>query len=485
MGDLVTWRRGDLLGIPAYDLSEHAVAIGSTGSGKTEGLLRFAYGGKKVYHKQIIYIDAKGDERQDTPARFFAAMKAAGARTIRMFPSTYYNGWLGDATLLYNRLMAVIDYSESPYYGDVAADAVRFAVFAPGGPPRSSREFLANLNQDRLKALYKGRPEVAAIGTLDRRLLGQVQMRYRVFFGAIRGQLDGTLSYDGVDAIYMRIRGFALRDEAPRLGRFLALDYAHYVDSRKPRDVEAMLIIDEYNALHMGSEGSILFEQGRSFGTSVLVASQSYAGLGERRHVERMLGAANTYVLLRCSDPEEICKRIGKKPRVRANWNVQMGAATGQGYMGVYDDWKINPDHVRQQERGQAFIGNSGRAQQILFARVELTTPQVEEGWRMIRQEESEQATLRAAADAQAAAQYTAATQPQSQKQQKKPKPAPAPQNQAQSGTKTVPPGQAGAQGTHAAPTAAVPPVSPTTQQTPSVEPKPPDKPDEEEPDRI
>jgi hypothetical protein len=400
-----------------------------------------------------------------------------------MFPSTYYNGWLGDATLLYNRLMAVIDYSESPYYGDVAADVVRFAIFAPGGPPRSSREFLANLNQDRLKALYKGRPEVAAIGTLDRRLLGQVQMRYRVFFGAIRGQLDGPLSYDGVDAVYMRIRGFALRDEAPRLGRFLALDYAHYVDSRKPRDVEAMLIIDEYNALHMGSEGSILFEQGRSFGTSVLVASQSYAGLGERRHVERMLGAANTYVLLRCSDPEEICKRIGKKPRVRANWNVQMGAATGQGYMGVYDDWKVNPDHVRQQERGQAFIGNSGRAQQILFARVELTQQQVEEGWRMIRQEESEQVALRAAADAQAAAQYAAASQPQSQKQPKKPKPAP--QNQAKPAAKTVPPGPAGTQGAPPAPTAAVPPVPPPAQQMPSVEPQQPGKPDEEEPDRI
>lgn len=393
MGDLA-WRQKNYIGIPAFDLGEHGIAIGSPGSGKTEALLRFAYSAKKVYRKQVIYIDAKGDERQDTPARFFAAMKAAGAQRVRMFPSTYYDGWRGSAEQIYNRLMAVIDYSESSYYGDVAADAVRLAVSPPSGPPKSGQEFVARLHIGNLKALYKNSAKSSVISSLDPDLMRQVQMRYRVFFNAVGETLDGTLSYEDADALYIRIAGFTLRDEAPRLARFLALDYAHYVDSRKPRDVETLLIIDEYNNLRMGQNGTILFEQSRTFGSSVLVASQSVSGLGNQDARNRLLDSANTYVLLRCSDPEPIAIRAGKKTTVRSNWLVRDGGATGQGLQ-LYEDWKVNPNLVRQQGKGEAFLINSGHAQQFLFARVPVSDEQTKEGWAMIRAEEEEQRLLR------------------------------------------------------------------------------------------
>lgn len=394
MSDLVTWRRGDLVGFPMHDLGEHVVVLGSSGSGKTETFLRLAYGARKVYGYHIFYIDAKGDEKADTPARFLAAMQAAGAQHIRMFPATYYNGWKGTATDLFNRLMSVIDYSESRYYGDVAADVLRLALNSPAGVPRSSQQLLATMTFKGLMAAYKGTPQVAIVASLDKKLLNQVAMRYRVFFGAMNGQLDGALGYEDADAMYLMVRGFTLRDEAPRLGRFLALDFAHYLATRKPRGVRALLFIDEVNALKMRDETSILFEQARSFGAGIVISSQSYAGLGLKEHAERILGAANTFIVHRCNDPEEVARRAGRTPTVRSNWGVQMGIATSYGRMQLYDDWKVHPDLVRQQHAGEAFLINGGRAQQVRFAPVPLPPATIADARRLIQQEEAAQQAL-------------------------------------------------------------------------------------------
>jgi hypothetical protein len=404
MGDLFAWRRDTCVGFPLEALGEHLVILGASGSGKTESMLRLAYGARKVYGYQIVYIDAKGDERADTPARFVAAMRSAGARTIRLFPASFYHGWRGSARDLYNRLMAVIDYSESRYYGDVAADVLRLALNSPAGVPRSSQQFLDLLTFKGLMAAYKSRPQIATIASLDKRLLNQVTMRYRVFFGAVEGQLDGQLGYEDADALYVQIKGFTLRDEAPRLGRFLALDFAHYLAERKPRPLRTLLLIDEVNALRVRDEMSILYEQARSFGAGIILSSQSYAGLGPPEYAERIMGAANTYILHRCSDPERVAERAGKIPTVRANYAVQMGVPSSAGHMQLYNDWKVNPDVVRQQAKGEAFLIHAGRAQQLRFKQVPVTAEQIADAWDMIREAERDQQARRQAQPPQSGA---------------------------------------------------------------------------------
>jgi hypothetical protein len=389
LGDLAWRSQGNWIGVPGVALGEHIVAIGASGAGKTEALLRFAFAARRTYGCQVTYIDAKGDTRADTPARFFAVMRKAGAANLRMFPASYYNGWRGSARDLYNRLLSIIDYSESAFYGDVAADVIRLAVYAPQGVPRSSQQFLSRLDLNTLKALYKGRPESRAVSKLERDRVNTVAMRYRVFFGALAGQLDGTLGYEDTDACYVQVQGFALRDEAARLGRFLAVDYAHYLAERKPRALRSLLIIDEVQSLRMSNELSTLFEQGRSFGGSCLIASQSVAAIGDPRMVDRILGAANTYVLMKCSDPEPIAERAGRTPTIQSNWAVNTGGiATARGSMRRYDDWKVHPDRVRSQERGEAYLINGGHAQQLVFAPVPVTKPEIDAARQMIRREE-------------------------------------------------------------------------------------------------
>src|SRR5712691_1479042 len=183
--------------------------------------------------------------------------------------------------------------------------------------PRSSDHFLANLRRDHLLAIHKNDPLLyERVRRLDRNLLAQVQMRYEVFFNAMGGQLDGELAYEDADAVYLRVRGFALRQEVPRLGRFLVYDFMHYIAERRRPGANTLFIIDEFNVLRMREETSVLFEQVRSFGGSLIIAAQGYAGLGHYEYADRILDATNTYIMHSCSDPFQVSKRAG----IRFRW---------------------------------------------------------------------------------------------------------------------------------------------------------------------
>src|SRR6266851_275605 len=187
MGDLAwTRNKNKHFVFPQKALRYSAVILGSSGSGKSETIRRAAYGAHKVYRRQVIHIDAKGntkkddEESEDSAARFVATMRAAGAHTIKVFPSTYYNGWLGSPAELKNRLLSVIDSSESAYYGDVLTNALDLALCAQP-TPRNSRHFLANLDFERLKILHRGDPfQYRRVLKLNKKLLKEVELRYQV-----------------------------------------------------------------------------------------------------------------------------------------------------------------------------------------------------------------------------------------------------------------------------------------------------------------
>ena len=361
MGDLAWTRHKNHFVYPLKALRHHAVALGQSGSGKTETLFRICYGARKIYKMQIIYLDAKGETKreeeqgEDTAARFVATMQAAGANSIHVFPALHYDGWKGDPAALKNWLLSVIDVSESAFYGDVAANAVDLALNTLT-TPRSSRQFLSQLRLDDLKALYANDPyHYQRVLHLDKDLLKQVEMRYHVFFSAMAGQLDGTLDYADADAVYLRIRGFTLRNEAPRLGRFLIADFMHYIAERRRMGVQTLLVIDEFNALRMREETSILFEQTRTFGGSLIISSQGYAGLGPAEYANRILDACSTYILHACSDPFEVSKRAGKRFRLDTSWSEDE-EGTPRKHIRPIREWKVPVDAVMQQEEGQAFL---------------------------------------------------------------------------------------------------------------------------------
>ena len=398
MGDLA-WTKHGLFTFPHKALRLHAIALGSSGSGKTETQFRAAYGAHKVYGQQVVYLDAKGETKredeagEDNAARFVATMQAAGAKTVLVFPALRYHGWHGTPAELKNRLLSVIDFSESAFYGDVAANALDLALSAPT-TPRGSSHFLANLRLDRLKAIYKDDPlQYRRVLALDKRLLAQVEMRYQVFFSAMDGQLDGTLDYANADAVYLRVRGFTLRNEAPRLGRFFVSDFMHYMAERRHTGVRTLFIIDEFNALRMREETSILFEQVRSFGGNLIISAQGYAGLGPHEYAERILDACSTYILHACSDPGPVLRRAGKRFFLETSWSEDEEGVQRKHIRPRYD-WRVSETAVIQQEEGQAFWMYKGHSQHVQTAQVPITPEQIQEGWREIHRQEEMQRQL-------------------------------------------------------------------------------------------
>jgi hypothetical protein len=382
-GDLVEWTRqedGHLwLAYPAADLARHGVVVGAAGSGKTETLLRLATLAARTYGWQVVFLDAKGDPV--TRDRFLAAMVQAGVAPgeIRSFPDHAYDGWRGDRRALVNRLMEVTDYSE-PYYREMALRVLELAISAPDGTPRSSAELLGRLGKTALRAAYRRTSQAAEIEELADRDIAGVANRYRAFFAAVGTSLDGAWAYEDTRACYVLLEGLALKAEAARLGRFFLEDFAHYAAVRKAQGSPVLLVVDEFSALESTSDAAHLFERLRSFGASVLVSSQGYAGLGAA--ADRILDAAHTLVLHRCGEPERLIARAGTVSRLDHTRYVDAvsgapAAGSREGAVTRREQWRVRPNDVRQLPVGEAVVISGGRAARVRVALVTPTADQV------------------------------------------------------------------------------------------------------------
>jgi hypothetical protein len=375
-GDLFEWGRRDAgrlwLAYPEADLSRHGVVVGAAGSGKTETLLRLSYLAAKVYGWQVVFLDAKGDPA--TRDRFVAAMLHAGvdAASIRTFPAQHYDAWRGDARALVNRLMEVSDFSE-PYYRAMALRVLDLATSAPPGPPASSADLLGRLRKPALRMAYRGRPEATEIDDLAERDVAGVANRYRAFFGALGGSLDGTWAFEDPAACYVLLEGLALKAEAARLGRFFLEDFAHFAGVRKQAARRVLLVVDEFSALESTADAAHLFERLRSFGAAVIISAQGYAGLGVA--ADRILDAAQTLVLHRSADPERLIARAGTVPRIEhtrylPGRDASGGPAGREGAVTRREGWRVRPNDVRQLPVGEAVVVSGGRAGRVRVERL-------------------------------------------------------------------------------------------------------------------
>jgi hypothetical protein len=373
VGDL-PWVKGSYLTYPADSLARHGVVIGSSGVGKSETVLRLGDGARRAYGWKVFLVDCKGEQAlQD---RFIATMQAAGVTRLGQFPTQPLDGWRGNPIALLNRLLAVIDYSE-PYYRDMTKMLLNLALEAPPAPPRASAELLDRMVLAQLRQAYAGRPEASEIDGIRAQDAAGAYNRYRAFFKALQGGLDGQWSFDDVDAGYILLDGLTLKDQAASLGRCIVEDFAHYAAQRKPKGERVLLIIDEFPVMAFSSSGTAsLFEMVRFHGASIFVTGQSYAGMGQG--FDRILGAAETLILHRTGDPDQLLPRAGQrlsfKRRVgfseRGVGSAARDYATGDGSLALEEESKIHPNTVKELPRGECFVIAGGTYQRVLVKRV-------------------------------------------------------------------------------------------------------------------
>ena len=375
---LLTTSRGRVE-LPRSRLARTMLAVGTSGSGKTEFLLRLAHGVASQTDCAVVAIDPKGDPQ--TQDRFADAMRGAG-REPRLFPQEGYDGFRGSARELVNRLVQLIDWADEgggTYYRDLSVNLVRLACTAPGGPPRSSVELLDRLDKNHLSQLWAGsgrEPEIAAFRADH---VDACRQRYRSFFDAVDGRLDGDFAFEDASASYLLLNELAYGEETGKLARFLIEDFKQYVAARKRRDQRVLLIVDEFSAIADGDRMARVVEVVRSYGASVVLAPQAYEGMGGEQAAARILNAAHTIFLFQVPSPEQIVRAAGTRIAIEQSRQHDDGIALDLGSAREQHQHKVPPNDVRALPPGMCFAIGSGKAQKIQIAPLKterVTTPQ-------------------------------------------------------------------------------------------------------------
>jgi hypothetical protein len=376
-GDLEGWVRSGWVCFPVPELQRPGVVLGESRAGKTTTLLRLAYLVAKYLKWRVIFLDVKGDE--SLAADFTAAMKRAdvAGEDLRVFPHTPYNGWYGDTHAIFNRLVGIVRSSE-PYYKDILKMVLDLALKAFPSPPRSSSRLLTSMGLSFLEAIYEGRPEQAEVESLNKRDAAGARNRYRAFFAALDGRLDGRWTFDEARASFIMLEGLALREESRALGRFFVEELAHYAGKRKPREERVLIIIDDASALALGEEVTGLVERLAGFNAYVWLSAQSFEGLGQYNRA--IVGAVTSRVLHRLSDPEGVIGRAGTRDEVHQGWQAEPDRGSGgRTTFQVEEVPNIHGDEVKRLETGEAVIISHGRYEKVHVSPLLISPTQHEE----------------------------------------------------------------------------------------------------------
>ena len=231
-----------------------------------------------------------------------------------------------------------------------------------------------------LAALKQAHADSTAMAALTVDQVRQVRLRYEAFFGQTRGALNGQWAWEDTTAAYLLLDSLALKEEASGLARFLFEDFSHYFTARKPVEQFCMLIVDEFSALASGSGMAERVEQARGFNTSLVLAPQVVAGMGDEQQADRILGSVETVICHRVNTPERIIGLAGTRQRPEYSTRYGAEGSSGEGSARSQHQFKIDPNQVRGLAPGLVFVISQGKAMKAKIfqapnLRAELPTP--------------------------------------------------------------------------------------------------------------
>jgi hypothetical protein len=391
-GHLPGWvQRGRWVVLPKLVAGQALLVAGMPGSGKTETLLRLAYdAGRRGM--RLVFVDCKGTD-PDLAARVLAAYRLGrgeGADPIRLrrWPAEPLDMWRGGPQDIHNRLMAVKDFNGPAWWEDVATVALRLALEAPGERPcTSSRELLRRLDADWLAERWRGQPEEIDLEAAKANNgLAGVHLRYSSFFASIGGGFDGGVSFEDVDVLVMTLPTLVARRDAEAAVRVLLEDFGHFAAARKARHGDDVrLMIDEFSAVDgLAGQAVHLAERLRDVRGGVVLAAQSWEGLGGGWTARRLVGACAALILHRMPLPEPLLEAAGLVEVPERSWRLDEWGSTGQASVSMQRRPLVDPQAVRHAGVGEAWIVQPGQALAMQVLQVAITAQDVTDAWQAL-----------------------------------------------------------------------------------------------------
>jgi hypothetical protein len=354
-------------------LKRHMLVLGSSGSGKTETLLRICGEVARQSDWRIYYLDAK--TRSAAATMFPKLMRGTGRPNYAVFPDMPIDGWRGDGAEIANRLLQATPLGTeegAAYYALTVRQIIHLACGAPSGPPGSSRELLRRLDRAVLEGLYEDEVDLNAIARLKDEEINGAYRRYDAFFRSTGGALDGTWAWEDVDCAYVLVDMQRFGDAGPQTVNYLLRDFIEFVAGRKD-DRPALIVVDEFSAAASASPAAIeLVERLRTLGGHAILAPQAAAGLGDEETRERILTSTQGgWILHQVPNPDEIAELAGTKLAIEASVQVQDEDATGLGTAREQHQRRVPSQAVRQLEPGECFVIRAGRAARFQIVRAQ------------------------------------------------------------------------------------------------------------------
>jgi hypothetical protein len=377
------WR--PVLAVPYQAMSRHQVIIGSSGSGKTNLMMRTwagwhaaaltDYYRRRAARPLLVVLDCKGGPDARVKAeRTRRLLHAAGARRVAIWPDqatiSLWNLPPGELAVTLFQLIET-GGDAAAYYADVTQAVLTLAVSAPPGPPASAAAFLDRLDAGWLEAAWAGEPAKLAAVAAARRVLPDVNLRYQTLLARLGPGLDGPGQLTDADAWYFILEG--TREQSVAEAQALAITelVAHAAASRDTEPRAILLACDDYSAVSGRVPLWQLYERGRSLGVGVQVSAQSWQGLGrddDERY--RICATADGGIwLLRTPYPQPVCELAGTRRIIETATKVIGGVWGDEGSSRVQHAWNVDPGIARRLAVGQAGYIRAGGCTWVQVAR--------------------------------------------------------------------------------------------------------------------
>ena len=373
--------------VPFAACARHMVIVGSTGSGKTNLMIRLWAGwftaaltaartgqGRRPL---LVVLDCKGGPDARVKAnRTRRLLYGAGARRVAIWPDeARLSLWDLPAEDLAVLLYQMIETGDgaAAYYADIMQAVLTLAVTAPMGPPLNTAAFLDRLDARWLQHAWDdGRhPGQAARIRAAARHLPDIQLRYATLLGRLGPALDGPGTLADADAWYFILEGTREPSVAEAQAMAITELAAHAATDLAAEPRAMLLAADDYSAVSGRVPLSNLYERGRSLGIGVQVSAQSWQGLGASEDERyRIAATADGGIwVLNTPYPDPLTGLAGTR-RVLETAHKLIGATWGdEGTTREQRAWVADPELIRRLEVGQACYIHRGAASFVQVAR--------------------------------------------------------------------------------------------------------------------
>jgi hypothetical protein len=386
------WR--PVLAIPWTAMGRHQVIVGSSGSGKTNLMIRTWAGWYTAARHAaeqhgaprplLVVLDCKGGpDARSKAARTAGLLRAAGAGDVRVWPdSAAVSLWTLPPRELAVTLFQLLDTAETgpaAFYADVTHAVIVLAVTAPPGPPADSGEFLDRLDATWLERAWAADWARTGAVRAAAKHLPDIALRYRTLLDRLGHGFDSTTTLSDADVWYFILEG--TREQSVAEAQALAITeiVAHAATDLDAEPRAILLACDDYSAVSGKVPLWQLYERGRSLGIGVQVSAQSWQGLGnsdDERY--RIAATADGGIwLMRTPYPEPISQLAGTRRVIETAAKIVDRNRGDEGTARIQHAFTADPGIARRLATGQAGYIHRGGCTWVHISRPQPPSPPV------------------------------------------------------------------------------------------------------------